>query len=120
MTTGRLIISRGHCHWRHEPCWYAVRKGRAGHWTGDRTQTTVWQIQHRRSEKDHGTQEPWIAMQRPMKNNSRPGDAVYNPFVGPGTTITAAKIFGRVCHAIELEPAYVDTAVRRWEAHTGR
>ena len=59
-------------------------------------------------------------MQRPILNHSRPGEAVYDPFVGSGTTIIAAEISGRVCHAIEIDPAYVDVAVRRWEAHTGR
>ena len=117
---GRLIISRGHYHWRHEPCWYAVRKGRTGHWSGDRKQTTVWLMPHRRSETGHGTQKPVLAMQRPMENNSRPGDHVYDPFVGSGTTIVAAETVGRVCHAVEIDPGYVDIAVRRWEALTGR
>ena len=117
---GRLIISRGHYHWRHEPCWYAVRRGRTGHWAGDRKQTTVWLIPHRRSETGHGTQKPLLAMQRPMENNSRAGDAVYDPFVGSGTTIIAAETIGRVCHAVEIDPVYVDVAVRRWEAMTGR
>lgn len=117
---GRLIISRGHYHWRHEPAWYAVRKGRTGHWNGDRKQTTVWQIPHRRSETGHGTQKPIECMKRPIENNSALGDRVYDPFVGSGTTIIAAEISGRVCHAIELDPVYVDVAVRRWEAHTGR
>lgn len=58
-------------------------------------------------------------MQRPMENNSRPGDAVYDPFVGSGTTIIAAETVGRVCHAVEIDPAYVDVAARRWEALTG-
>ncbi len=117
---GRLIISRGAYHWRHEPCWYAVRRGRTARWTGDRKQVTVWQIPHRRSETGHGTQKPLLAMQRPMLNHSQPGDAVYDPFVGSGTTIIAAEMIGRHCLAIEIDPVYVDVAVRRWEAHTGR
>lgn len=116
---GRLIISRGHYHWRHEPCWYAVRKGRTARWAGDRKQMTVWQIPHRRSETGHGTQKPLLAMQRPMENHTRIGDAVYDPFVGSGTTIIAAEMIGRVCLAIEIDPVYVDVAVKRWEAHTG-
>ena len=116
---GRLIISRGHYHWRHEPCWYAVRKGRTANWTGDRRQMTVWQIPHRRSETGHGTQKPLLAMQRPMENHSKPGDAVYDPFVGSGTTIIAAELLGRICLAIEIDALYVDVAVRRWETHTG-
>ena len=42
----RLVISRGDYHWRQEPAWYAVRKGKTGHWAGDRKQTTIWQIPH--------------------------------------------------------------------------
>lgn len=59
-------------------------------------------------------------MRRPIENNSAPGDAVYEPFSGSGTTIIAAEITGRICHAIELNPAYVDVAVRRWQNFTGQ
>ena len=45
----RLVIGRGDYHWQHEPAWYAVRKGKKGHWSGDRKQTTVWAIPHRKS-----------------------------------------------------------------------
>ena len=41
----RLVLGRGHYHWQHEPCWYAVRGN--GHWSGDRKQTTLWQIASR-------------------------------------------------------------------------
>lgn len=50
---------------------------------------------------------------------SSPGQAVYEPFSGSGTTIIAAEITGRSCHAIELMPQYVDVAVERWQAFTG-
>jgi DNA modification methylase len=115
----RHIISRGHYHWQHEPCWYAVRKGKAGHWSGDRSQTTLWQIAHPKSETGHGTQKPVECMKRPIENNSSPGQAVYEPFSGSGTTIIAAEMTGRVCHAIELSPTYVDVAVKRWQDFTG-
>jgi len=58
-------------------------------------------------------------MKRPIENNSSPGHAVYEPFSGSGTTIIAAEITGRSCHAIELSPQYVDVAVDRWQAFTG-
>jgi DNA modification methylase len=48
------------------------------------------------------------------------GDAVYDPFLGSGTTIIAAETTGRVCCALEIAPQYVDVAVRRWQAFTGR
>lgn len=116
---GRLIISRGHYHWRHETCWYAVRKGRTASWAGDRKQTTLWLVPHRRSETGHGTQKPVEIMARPILNHTRPGDRVYDPFLGSGTTMIAAEQAGRICHGIELNPIYVDVAIKRWQAATG-
>lgn len=113
------IIGRGHYHWKHEVCWYAVRKGANGSWAGDRKQNTVWDMDHRRSESGHGTQKPVEAMARPIRNNSQPGDRVYEPFSGSGTTIIAAQMNKRICHAIELSPAYVDVALARFAAFTG-
>ncbi|MBC7939899.1 MAG: site-specific DNA-methyltransferase [Chitinophagaceae bacterium] len=117
----RMVLSRGHYHFRHEPAWYAVRQGGTGHWSGDRKQTTIWQIASKGqdAEMTHGTQKPVECMRRPMENNSSPGQAVYEQFSGSGTTIIAAEMSGRVCHAIELSPAYVDVAVLRWQSFTG-
>jgi DNA modification methylase len=117
----QFAIGRGHYHWMHEPCWYAVRKGGTGHWAGDRKQTTLWQIDKpRKSETGHSTQKPVECMKRPIENNSTPGQAVYEPFSGSGTTIIAAEMTGRQCLAIELAPEYVDVAVKRWQAFTGK
>jgi len=116
----RLIIGRADYQWQHEPCWYAVRKGKTGHWNGDRKQTTVWAIPHQKSETGHSTQKPVECMKRPIENNSSPGQAVYEPFSGSGTTLIAAEMTGRVCHAIELNPAYVDVAIQRWQQFTGK
>lgn len=81
-------IGRGNYHVQHEPCWYAVRKSKTAHWQGDRTQSTLWQIDKPvKSETGHGTQKPVECMKRPIENNSKPGDGVYDPFVGSGTTI---------------------------------
>ncbi|WP_245427075.1 site-specific DNA-methyltransferase [Mesorhizobium sp. YM1C-6-2] len=116
----RLVIGRGDYHWQHEPAWYCVRKGKKGHWAGDRKQTTVWAIPHRKSPTGHGTEKPVECMRRPIENNSSPGQAVYEPFCGSGTTIIAAEMTGRSCHAVELNPAYVDVAVKRWQDFTGQ
>lgn len=117
----RMILSRGHYHWQHEPCWYAVRKGAKGHWSGDRTQTTVWSIANRDQDSAtmHGTQKPVEGMRRPILNNSSPGQAIYDPFLGSGTTLIAAETTGRVCAGMELDPAYVDVIVTRWASFTG-
>jgi len=115
-----FAISRGNYHWQHETCWYAVREGATGHWNGDRSQSTVWQIEKKTSDTGHGTQKPVECMRRPIENNSSAGQAVYDPFIGSGTTIIAAEMTGRACHAIEISPAYCDVAVLRWQAFTGQ
>ena len=116
----RLVIGRGDYHWQHEPCWYAVRT--KGNWTGDRKQTTLWSIPSKDQDAEtiHGTQKPVECMRRPIINNTSPGQCVYEPFLGSGTTLIAAESCGRTCLAVELSPAYVDVAVRRWQAFTGK
>jgi DNA modification methylase len=119
----QFVIGRGHYHPHHEPCWYAVRdrQGATGHWSGDRKQSTLWQIDKpKKSETGHSTQKPVECMKRPIENNSSPGQAVYEPFSGSGTTIIAGEMTGRQIFAIELNPAYVDVAVTRWEQFTGQ
>jgi DNA modification methylase len=118
----RLVLSRGDYHWMHEPMFYAVKKTGKGHWTGDRKQTTLWQIANKDQDAKtvHGTQKPVECMRRPILNNSSPGQAIYEPFMGSGTTLIAAETTGRVCHGIELNPAYVDVAVQRWQQFTGQ
>lgn len=117
----QFAIGRGDYHHQHEPCWYAVKKTGKGHWAGDRKQSTLWQIDKpRKSETGHSTQKPVECMKRPIENNSAPGQAVYEPFSGSGTTIIAAEMTGRACYAIELAPEYVDVAVQRWQAFTGK
>lgn len=59
-------------------------------------------------------------MRRPIVNNSVSGDAVYDPFLGSGTTLIACEMEGRRCIGLEINPVYVDVIVKRWEAFTGR
>ena len=66
---------------------------------------------------DHSTQKPVECMERPIRNHE--GDVLRSPFVGSGTTIIAAERQGRACWAMELEPRYVDSSVKRWEDYTG-
>jgi DNA modification methylase len=118
----RFVLGRGDYHWQHEPCLYAVRKGATGHWQGARDQATLWPISTAGDEDAatvHGTQKPVECMRRPMLNNSAPGDAIYEPFCGSGTAIIAAETVGRVCLAMDVDPAYVDVAVQRWQTLTG-
>ena len=112
-------IGRGNYHVQHEPCWYAVRG--SAHWRGDRSQTTLWQIDKpMKSETGLSVQKPVECMRRPILNHTSEGQAVYDPFMGSGTTIIAAETISRVCYGVEINPLYVDMAIRRWQTFTGK
>lgn len=107
----RMALSRGDYHWKHEPCWYAVKRGKTGDRTDDRTQTTLWEIASREDDgHGHGTQKPLECMARPIRNHE--GD-VYEPFCGSGTTMVAAQNLNRKCYAIEISPNYCAVILER-------
>lgn len=127
----RLVIGRGDYHWQHEPCWYAVRKGQKGSWAGDRKQVTTWfigapsgwaQIKEGPDAHQgvHSTQKPIECMKRPIENNSKKGDFVYDPFMGSSTTLIACELTGRCALGIEIDSGYVQIGIERWQALTGR
>jgi len=125
-----FAISRGAYHWRHEPCWYAVRRGQTGHWCGDRTQSTVWEVANlnpfggegaaENEATGHGTQKPVELMRRPILNHTRPGEACYDPFLGSGSTLIAAESTGRSCYGMDIDAKYIDVAVLRWQRFSGQ
>jgi len=116
----RFTLGRGDYHWQHEPCWYVVRAGAKGCFHGGRSQSTVWDIRARDDAgHGHGTQKPVECMRRPIVNNSSRGQAVYDPFLGSGTTLIAAESEGRICYGMEIDPVYLDVIIRRYEDHTG-
>lgn len=81
--------------------------------------TTVWELPGDAAVGGgHSTQKPVEAMARPMRNHSV--DGVYDPFLGTGTTLVAAEQEGKRCFGLEIDPAYCDVIVRRWEALTGK
>jgi DNA modification methylase len=121
-------LSRSHYQWRHEPCWYAVRKGTSAAWQGGRKQTTVWEAASPiagfgsgGSGEDlvtaHPTQKPLELFERPILNHTRPGEVVYDPFAGSGTSLIAAAKHGRRCLAVELDPAWCDLIRARYERY---
>lgn len=95
-------------------------------WIGDghrkltnRRETTVWQID-REGNYRHPTQKPVALFSRALRNSTIRGERVLDCFAGSGTTLIACEQLGRRCLAMELEPRYVDVAVKRWEDYTGR
>jgi DNA modification methylase len=120
-----FAISRGDYHWKHEPCWYAVKYGENHNWQGARDQSTLWEIRstYQKDENEkigHGTQKPVECMLRPILNNSKENEYIYDPFGGSGTTLIACEKSNRFCLMNELDPHYVDMIIRRWQKFTGK
>ena len=106
-----FAIGRGDYHHKHEPCWYAVKKGNKGNWASDRKQTTVWEIaKPQKNETGHSTQKPIECMAKAIANHD--GD-VHDPFLGSGTTMVAAHQLKRKCYGMELDPKYCQVIVDR-------
>lgn len=138
----------GDYRWKHEPFFYASRKGTETQFYGDRTHSTVWDFQ--KSDKDllrwakaqkkaeqegkttiwsmkrdnvheykHPTQKPVELITYAIKNSTKADDIIMDLFAGSGSTLIAAEKTGRVCYGMEMDPKYIDTIIERWENYTG-
>lgn len=115
-----MVMGRSDYHFKHEPCLYAVRKGKTHHWIGDRKQTTVIDAASpnhimagsQEDRTDHPTQKPIDCFMMIRNHNS---EFVYDPFVGSGTTIVACQNLGRKCRAIEKSEAYCAVVLQRMQ-----
>jgi DNA modification methylase len=118
------VFGRSFWHFQHEPCMMGWVKGSAPAHNGEHSITSVWAInwegKNRIVGNEHPTQKPVEIFARPMRKHTRPGDVCFEPFSGSGSQIMAAEQLGRRCFACEIEPAFVDVAVQRWEKFTGR
>jgi DNA modification methylase len=121
-------VSRSAYHWKHEPCWYAVKKGSDANWCGDRKQITVWDaasplhiMSGSKEEKTpHPTQKPSLIYEIPIANHTNKKDGLYDPFSGSGTAFIACEKTGRRCFGMEIDPHYCDIIIARWEKYTGK
>ncbi|MGA0586640.1 site-specific DNA-methyltransferase [Dyella sp. KRB-257] len=114
-TLGRADYQR-----QYEPILYGWPEGAQRHWCGDRDQGDVWSIKKPLKNDLHPTMKPVELVERAIRNSSRPGNVVLDPFGGSGTTLIAAEKSGRIARLIELDPKYVDVIVRRWQGWTGK
>ncbi len=115
-------LSRSDYHWKHEPCWYAVKKQGERNWKGGRTQMTVWDVQSVVCEKDktaHPTQKPVELFMRSIVHHTNPGEYIYDPFAGSGTLMVACEKSNRRAMMMELDPKYCDVIVKRYENYSG-
>ena len=118
----RPVLTRSWYMWRHEPCFFGWLKGKRPKRVSAEVLPNVWEASTVGSATDaeHPTSKPVELFAVPMRQHTDPGDLCYEPFSGSGSQLIAAEQLGRRCRAIEIEPVYVDVAVRRWQALTGR
>ena len=93
-----------------------------------RRRSNVWQYpgatsmgsDARKGLKEHPTVKPVALLEDALLDVTNRGEIVLDPFLGSGSTLVAAEKTGRICRAIELDPLYVDLAIRRWVQLTGK
>lgn len=109
--------------WRHEPCLFGWPQGHRPVFT-PKMPDTVWECdwegKARPTEGEHPTEKPLRVFEIPMEVHTDPGQLVLEPFSGSGSQLMAATKLGRVFRGVELEPTFVDVAVRRWMRATNR
>lgn len=114
-TLGRSDYQR-----QYEPILYGWRDGTSHQWHGRRNQGDVWFFDKPIRSDIHPTMKPIGLVIRAIRNSSNKGEIVLDPFFGSGTTLIAAERTKRVCYGMELDPLYVDAAIRRWQKHTDK
>src|SRR5215471_2572367 len=127
---GRPVLTRTHYWFQHEPCWYVRKKNAPWFGAAGSENTSVWVAKSPKfimggskdigdDKQDHPTQKPVELMRKPILNHTKRGAAVYDPFLGSGTTLIAAEMSERACYGIELDPKYVDVIIQRWQDFSG-
>ena len=109
-----LVLGRSPYQWMHEPCLFGWKKEGKHQWYSDRKQTTIWEYDRPKANKDHPTMKPVGLMAYPIRNSTMTNGIVLDPFLGSGSTLVACEETDRVCMGIELETKFVDVIVKRY------
>jgi site-specific DNA-methyltransferase (adenine-specific) len=110
-------IGGSHYRFLHEPCWYASL-GKPFN-AGNRKTTTVWTVTRQTTGTVHPTQKPTDLIKIALENSSKAGQLILDLFGGSGSTLIACEQHHRKARLMELDPAYCDVIVKRWEDFTG-
>ncbi|WP_353429156.1 site-specific DNA-methyltransferase [Paracoccus denitrificans] len=118
----RGVLTRSHYLWKHEPCFMGWRRPNRPPKVADQTLPSTWEMPSFAKDErpDHPTPKPLDAFGIPMRQHVARGGLCYEPFSGSGSQIMAGEANGRRVFAMEISPAYVDVAVERWQAETGK
>jgi DNA modification methylase len=114
-TLGRADYQR-----QYEPILYGWRAGADHYWCGARDQGDVWFFDKPARNELHPTMKPVALVERAIRNSSKSRDIVLDPFGGSGSSLIAAEKTSRQARLVELDPAYCDVIVQRWQRFSRR
>ena len=112
------VLGRSDYQLKHEPILYGWKEG-SHYWNGSRSEMSVWQVDKPQNSDFHPTTKPVELAEKAIQNSSKPGELVFDGFLGSGTTLIACERLGRRCRAVEIEPGYCAVAIQRWVDMTG-
>lgn len=113
----QFVMTRKDYHYKHEPCLYGWKLGKAHNWYTDRKQSSVWDFDRPFKNELHPTMKPIDLIKYPIGNSSKKGDVVLDLFGGSGSTLIASDTLSRKSYLMELDPRYVDVIVKRYINH---
>ena len=114
-----FALGRADYHQQFEAMLYGWKAGAQHYWCGARDQGNVWHFDKPARNDLHPTMKPVALVERAIRNSSKHRDTVLDPFGGSGTTMIAAERTGRRAVLLEIDPAYADVIVRRWQEMPG-
>lgn len=115
-----MVMGHGDYHYQHEPILYGWAKGASHRYYGDRTQTTLWNINRPTVSKFHPTMKPLALLVKAINNSSKSDDLVMDLFGGSGSTLIACEQTNRICYMMELDPKYCDVIRKRYYRFIGK
>lgn len=116
-----LVLGRSDYQWQHEPVLYGFLQNGKHYWSKNagRSQTTIWNFDKPKKNKNHPTSKPLDLLAYPIGNSSRENSIVIDTFGGSGSTLMACEKTGRICHTMELDEKYASVILRRYVEDTG-
>lgn len=113
-----LVLGRSDYQWQHEPVLYGFLQNGKHPWYSDRKQTTIWNYDKPKRNKDHPTSKPLDLLGYPIQNSSQENSVVIDTFGGSGSTLMACEQLNRICYMMELDPKYASVILRRYVEDT--